>query len=67
MSSQGRLVIPASLRSCLKLKEGDKLIAREEKGKLVLEKQNTIKQRLKKRFAKVDKQRSLATELITER
>lgn len=67
VGGQGRLVIPASLRNCLELKEGDKLIAREEEGRLIFEKQNTIKKRLKKRFAKVDKQRSLATELIAER
>jgi len=67
LGCQGRLVIPASLRSCLELKEGDKLIAREEEGKLIFEKHNTIKKRLKKRFTKVDKQRRLATELIAER
>ena len=34
---------------------------------LVLEKQSTIKQRLKSRFTKVSKERSLANELIAER
>ncbi|MGL5796060.1 MAG: hypothetical protein ACRC06_16995 [Waterburya sp.] len=32
-----------------------------------MEKQNTIKQRLKNRFTKVSKKRSLADELIIER
>lgn len=67
LGCQGRLVIPASLRRSLELVEGDKLILREEEGRLVLEKQETIKQRLKARFNKVPKERSLADELITER
>lgn len=67
LGRQGRLVIPASLRRSLELAEGDKLIAREEEGRLILEKQNTIKQRLKNRFTKVSKKRSLADELIIER
>lgn len=67
LGRQGRLVIPAALRRSLELKEGDKLVAREEKGRLVLEKQETIKHRLKKRFTKVSKDRSLADELIAER
>lgn len=67
LGRQGRLVIPAALRRSLELEEGDKLIAREEGGRLVLEKQNTIKQRLKNRFTKVPTDRSLADELIAER
>ena len=67
LGCQGRLVIPAMLRRSLELEEGDKLIAREEGGRLVLEKQNTIKQRLKNRFTKISKDRSLASELIAER
>jgi AbrB family looped-hinge helix DNA binding protein len=67
LGRQGRLVIPASLRRSLELEEGDKLIAREEEGRLILEKQNTVKQRLKNRFTNVSKKRSLASELIIER
>ena len=67
LGRQGRIVIPASLRRSLELKEGDKLIAREDLGRLVLEKQETIKQRLKARFNKVPQERSLADELIAER
>lgn len=63
---QGRLVIPAALRQSLGFEEGDKLVAREEAGRLVLEKQNAIKQRLKARFAQIPK-RSLSDELIAER
>lgn len=67
LGRQGRLVIPASLRRSLGFMEGDRLIAREEAGRLVLEKQETIKKRLKARFANVPKDRSLADELIAER
>ncbi|HHP7231563.1 MAG TPA: AbrB/MazE/SpoVT family DNA-binding domain-containing protein [Xenococcaceae cyanobacterium] len=67
LGRQGRLVIPASLRRSLKLQEGDKLIVREENGRLILEKQETIKQRLKARFHQVPKERNLASELIAER
>ena len=67
LGRQGRLVIPASLRRSLGLAEGDRLIAREEAGRLVLEKQETIKQRLKARFARVSEDRSLADELIADR
>ena len=50
----------------LELEEGDKLIAHDEKERLVLEKQDKIKQRLKNRFTEVSKDRSLANELIAE-
>lgn len=67
LGRQGRIVIPASLRQSLKLEAGDKLIAREEEGRIVLEKQSTIKRRLKNRFTKISNNRSLADELIIER
>jgi AbrB family looped-hinge helix DNA binding protein len=67
LGRQGRLVIPAALRKLLGFEEGDMLVAREEAGRLVLEKQATVKQRLKARFARVSKDRSLADELIAER
>jgi AbrB family looped-hinge helix DNA binding protein len=67
LGRQGRLVIPAALRKLLGFEEGDTLVAREEAGRLVLEKQAMVKQRLKARFAGVSKDRSLADELIAER
>jgi AbrB family looped-hinge helix DNA binding protein len=39
LGRQGRLVIPAALRQLLGFEEGDTLVAREEAGRLVLEKQ----------------------------
>jgi bifunctional DNA-binding transcriptional regulator/antitoxin component of YhaV-PrlF toxin-antitoxin module len=67
MGCQGRLVIPASLRRSMKLNEGDRLIARQVEGCLVLEKQETIKKRLKNRFIEAAKKGSLTDELIAER
>ncbi|MEL7035145.1 MAG: AbrB/MazE/SpoVT family DNA-binding domain-containing protein [Cyanobacteria bacterium J06592_8] len=67
LDREGQLVIPAVLRQSLGFEPGDLLIAHEEEGRLVLEKRETIKQRLKARFAKLPKDRSLASELIAER
>ncbi len=67
LGRQGRLVIPAALRQLLGFEEGDTLVAREEAGRLVLEKQAMVKQRLKARFAQVPKDRSLVDELIAAR
>jgi bifunctional DNA-binding transcriptional regulator/antitoxin component of YhaV-PrlF toxin-antitoxin module len=67
LGRQGRLVIPIALRQLLGFEEGDTLVAREEAGRLVLEKQAMVKQRLKDRFARVAKDRSLADELIAQR
>jgi AbrB family looped-hinge helix DNA binding protein len=67
LGRQGRLVIPAMLRRSLGFEEGDALVAREEAGRLVLEKPEMIKQRLRARFAMVPIDRSLVDELIAER
>ncbi|MDY7020551.1 MAG: AbrB/MazE/SpoVT family DNA-binding domain-containing protein [Cyanobacteriota bacterium] len=67
LDREGQLVIPAALRQSLGSEQGDLLIAHDEEGRLVLEKRETIKQRLKARFAKLPKDQSLASELIAER
>lgn len=67
LGRQGRLVIPAALRRSLGFEAGDALVAHEEEGRLVLEKPEKIKLRLKARFSQVPKDRSLADELIAER
>jgi AbrB family looped-hinge helix DNA binding protein len=67
IGKQGRLVIPAELRRSLGLQEGDKLVAREESGRLVLEKREVIEQRLRARFAHISKDRSIVDEFILER
>jgi len=67
LGRQGRLVIPTALRRLLGFEEGDILVARPEEGRLILEKQEAIKQRLKARFSQLPKGISLADELIAER
>lgn len=67
LGRQGRLVIPAALRRSLGLAEGDTLMARQEQGRLVLEKPETIRQRLQSRFARVPADRRLVDELLAER
>jgi AbrB family looped-hinge helix DNA binding protein len=67
LGRQGRLVIPAVLRRSLGLEEGDRLVARQDADRLVLEKPAQIKQRLKERFARVPVERRLVDELISER
>lgn len=67
LGRQGRVVIPAALRRLLGFEEGDVLVARTEAGRLILEKQETIKRRLKARFSQLPKETSLAVELIAER
>jgi len=67
LGRQGRLVIPLAFRQALGFESGDHLIARIENGCLVLEKAETVKKRLKNRFAHVPQSVSLADELIAER
>jgi len=67
LGRQGRLVIPAPLRRALELQEGDRLVARQEADRLVLEKPDRIKRRLKARFTQVPSERALVDELIAER
>lgn len=67
LGPQGRLVIPAPLRHSLGFESGDSLIARMEDGRFILEKPETIRRRLKTRFAHLPRTTSLAEELIAER
>ena len=64
---QERLVIPAPLQRALKFEESDRLVIRQEADRLVLEKPDRVKKRLKARFAQVPVERALVDELIAER
>ena len=64
---QGRLVIPSDIRRKLGIAPGDVLVAMVEDGRLVLEKRETVLQRLRQRFAHIPPGVSLADELISER
>lgn len=47
LGPQGRLVIPVQLRRLLGFESGDMLVARLEGGRLILEKREAIRRRLK--------------------
>lgn len=64
---QGRLVIPSELRRQLGIGPGDVLVAFVEDGRLVLEKRESVLQRLRQRFAHIPAGVSLADELIAQR
>lgn len=64
---QGRIVIPAGLRKALKLKPGDRLVARMDGERLVLERRETVEKRLRERFRHIPGDVRLAEELVDER
>lgn len=65
IDSQGRALIPKSIRDALHLQQGDELIGSLENGKLVLESRQSLLARLQARYAEVEG--SLADELMAER
>lgn len=67
VGAQGRLVIPAALRKALNLKPGDRLVARQEGDRLVLERREAIEKRLQDRFRHIPPEVSMVDELIAER
>lgn len=64
---QGRVVIPAAIRQHMHINSGDCLLAHLEDGRLVLEKPEQVKNRLRAHFRNLSPDRSLAAELIAER
>ena len=64
---QGRVVVPSAIRRALSLVPDQRLVARVEEGRLVIEKRETVLARLKSRYSKVPKGVDLAGELIRER
>lgn len=67
VGAQGRLVVPAALRRALNLKPGDRLIARVDGDRLVLERRESIERRLWEMFSGIPGTVSLVDELIAER
>lgn len=67
LGPQGRLVVPVELRRELGLEEGTELAIRSDGRRLILEPRAEVLRRLRKRFAKIPDEVSLADELIAER
>ena len=70
LGSEGRVVIPASIRRDLELHPGEVLVAQVESGKVVLEKLEAIRSRtgpLRGRWKRRSGDPSLADELLAER
>ncbi len=67
LGQQGRLVIPAEVRSALGLSPGDQLHLRLVGHSLVLERQQDAVAELRGRAAGVPATRSLVDELLSER
>lgn len=65
LDAQGQFVLPAVLQQALNLQVGDTLLAYLENNRIILEKKQNIKQKLKARFQHVNE--SLADELIASR
>jgi len=67
LDKQDRIVIPAKLRRAVNLRPGDRLIARAEEKRIVLERREEVLARVKQRFAAIPPDVDLAEELIAER
>ncbi len=65
VQGQGRVVIPAELRQAMNLHEGERLIARVDDGRLILERRADVRRRLMALF--VADGASPVDELIRER
>ena len=63
----GRLLIPEAMIKALSVEKANSLIATIENGRLILENRDSIRQRLKARFANIPANVSLADELIADR
>lgn len=64
---QGRLVIPSEIRREMGIAPGDVLVAVVDDQRLVLEKRETVLQRVRRRFAHIPAEVSLSEELVAER
>lgn len=64
---QGHLIIPDELMRAIAVEQGATLLAKVENGCLILEKRETVRQRLRARFAAIPVDVSLAGQLIADR
>lgn len=66
IDTQGHLVIPVELMQAVNFGRNS-VVARVDGERLILEKRETVKQRLRQRFASIPADLSLVDELIAER
>jgi len=64
--AQGRIVVPAAIRKALGFQRDERLVARIEDDRLVIEKPESVERRIRERVSRAAG-RSLAGELIAER
>ena len=64
--THGRLTVPASIQEALGFRSGERLVARTEGEKLVIEKPVSVEHRIRARFRSAVG-RSFANELVEER
>jgi AbrB family looped-hinge helix DNA binding protein len=67
VGAKGRVVLPASIRRALGLREGAELLARVEGEGIVLEPRGVALRRLRSFFDAVPSETSLVDELLAER
>ncbi len=67
VGKQGRIVIPASLRSQLAIEPGAQLVAWVEDGRLIMESKQQLWQSIHQACRKITKEMDLAEELINDR
>ncbi len=67
LGKQGRIVIPAEIRSALGLSPGDRLHLHASGGRLVLERPENAVEALRRLGDRVPASRSLVDELLSER
>ena len=67
LSEHGQIQIPRLLRKALGFHAGEKLIAKDSHGQLVIEKESIIKNRVGTNFSTIPENIYLAHELITDR
>ena len=67
LGQQGRLVIPAEVRSALGLSAGDRLTIRRDGARLTLQRREDVVTELREIASRVPRGRSLVDELLAER
>lgn len=67
IGAQGRLVLPAAMRDVLGLEPGDKVAARIEGRRIVLERPEELLREMQRELSAARGARSLVEELIAER